>query len=131
VSVRFAAPFPAIQTIIHLPTPEFGNSEANTATVEFKRSMNNVRYSYVKARPTRRRLQFSFSMTQAKGFELLEFIRSYQRIQIQYTDEENQSWLGFFITNPNETETRSLGNKNANAMFAFVNIQVEFEGTLQ
>ncbi|MHA2218509.1 MAG: hypothetical protein ACXACY_21495 [Candidatus Hodarchaeales archaeon] len=131
MTVRFGAPYPAMQTFIHLPSPEFGNSEANTATVEFKRSVNNTKYSYVKSRASRRRLQIRFDMTQAKGFELLEFIRSYQRVQIQYFDEQGQTWVGYFITNPNETETRSLAINNSTAMFGYVTIQIEFEGTLQ
>jgi t-SNARE complex subunit (syntaxin) len=131
MTVRFGAPYPAMQTFIHLPSPEVGNSEANTATVEFKRSVNNTKYSYVKSRASRRRLQIRFDMTQAKGFELLEFIRSYQRVQIQYFDEQGQTWVGYFITNPNETETRSLAINNSTAMFGYVTIQIEFEGTLQ
>lgn len=131
MSVRFGAPAPAISTFILLPNPEFGNSEANTATVEFKKSMNNTRYSYVKSRASRRRLQFEFDVTQAKGFEILEFIRSYNRVLVEYLDELGQRWLGYFITNPNQTTSRNLAVKNENAMFAYVTIQVEFEGTLQ
>jgi hypothetical protein len=109
----------------------FGNSEANTATVEFKKSMNNTRYSYVKSRAQRRRLQFEFDVTQAKGFELLEFIRSYSGEQVEYLDEQQQRWIGYFITNPNESSTRAMAVKNPDAMFAKVTITVEFEGTLQ
>jgi len=113
MSVRFGAPWPTLQTFINLPSPQFGNSEANTATVEF------------------RRLQINFDMTQAKGFELLEFIRSYHAVQIQYIDELNQTWIGYFVTNPNQTQSRALAVSDPNSMYAHVTIQVEFEGLLQ
>jgi hypothetical protein len=70
-------------------------------------------------------------VTQAKGFELLEFIRSYNGEVVEYLDELDQRWIGNFITNPNQTTSRSLDVGNANAMFAHVTITVEFEGTLQ
>lgn len=131
MSVRFAAPYPAVQTFIHLPNPQFGNSEANVSTVEFKKSVNNTRYSYVKTKDSRRRLLINFDVTQAKGTELLEFIRSYHGIRVQYRDELNQRWLGYFITNPNQIETHSLAVKDDTAKYAYVTIQIEFEGTLQ
>lgn len=131
MTVRFSAPSPALQTIIHLPNPAFGDSEGQALTVIFKRSVNNSRYSYIEANETRRKLQFQFEMTQAKGFELIEFIRKYLRVKVEYFDELGQTWIGFFTTNPNETETRPVSIGNANAMFAGVSIQVEFEGTLQ
>ncbi len=131
MSVKFAAPWPAIQTIIHLQSPEFSNTEGNTATVAFKKSVNNTKYSYVKSRALRRKLQISFDLPQSKGFELLEFIRSYHAVQVQYTDELGQKWIGYFITNPNQLQTHSLDAKNPLSMYGWVTIQIEFEGTLQ
>lgn len=131
MSVQFAGPWPAVQTFIHLPSPEFSNSEGISGTVEFKRTINNTKYTYIRSRAQRRKLQISFEMTVAKGFELLEFIRSYHATQCRYTDELGQRWVGYFITNPNEIETRSLGAKSAEGMYGYVSIQVEFEGTLQ
>jgi hypothetical protein len=131
MSVRFAAPYPAVQTFIHLPAPQFGNSEANVSTVEFKKSINNTKYSYVKTKDSRRKLLINFDVTQAKGTELLEFIRSYHSVLVQYLDELGQRWVGYFITNPNQIETRNLAVKDENAKFAYVTIQIEFEGNLQ
>ena len=130
-NVQFAGPWPAIQTFIHLPTPEFSNSEGITGTVEFKRTINNTKYTYVRSRAQRRKLQVNFRMTVAKGFELFEFIRSYHATQVRYRDELSQDWVGYFITNPNEFETQSLGAKSAEGMYGYVDIQIEFEGTLQ
>lgn len=50
---------------------------------------------------------------------------------VQYRDELEQRWLGYFITNPNQIETHNLAVKDDTAKYAYVNIQIEFEGILQ
>ena len=131
MSVRLAAPHPALQVFTFLPNPEFGDSENQAHTVEFKRSIDNTRYSYVKTRATRRKLSMRFDLTQSKAFELMEFIRSYQGTKILLTDHLSQDWLGFITTNPNEIESQAKGIKNSVIGFAHAIIQIEFEGVKQ
>lgn len=128
MTVRLAAPFPAVETITFLPNPQFGDSENKVHTVEYKRSINNTRYSYVKKRASRRKLQMRFDLTQAKAFELMEFIRAYHRTKILLTDHLSQRFVGFITTNPNEVESQAKGIKNEQIMFGHGNIQFEFEG---
>jgi len=129
--ITLKAPWPAIQTVTYLPNPEFGDTENLVQTISTFKSMNNTRYTYVKTRDSRRTVNFRFNLTQAKAFELMEFIRAYHRIKIQMTDHLGQVWLGYIITNPNEVESRALAIKNATAMYGHGGIQIQFEGFKQ
>ena len=131
MSVRLAGPYPAFETFSFLPNPQFGDSENPTHTVDFKRSINNVRYSYVKTRDTRRKLSMRFDLTQSKAYELMEFIRAYHRTRIMITDHLLQKWVGFITTAPNEVESQAKGIKNSEIMFGHGSIQIEFEGIKQ
>jgi hypothetical protein len=120
-----------MQVFSHYPNPVFGDAESALQTMEIKRSINNTRYTYVKTRNQRRRLSFRFDLSQAKAFELMEFIRSYHRVQVQIVDHLSQKWIGYIITNPNEVESQAKAIKNEGAMFGHGNVQIEFEGVKQ
>lgn len=131
MTFRLAAPFPAIQTFSHLPNPEFGDFEAALQGMDPKRSINNTRYTYVKRRNQRRRLSYTFNLTQAKAFEVMEFVRSYQATKLQIVDHLNQKWIGYFTTNPNEVESQALGINNAEIMYGHATITLVFEAEPQ
>lgn len=131
MTVRLAGPYPGIQTFSYFPNPVFGDTETALQSIDRKRSMNNTRYTYVKRRNQRRRVTLRFRMTQAKAFELMEFIRAYQATQVQMNDHLNQVWVGYIITNPNEVESQALAIRNPTAMFGYGNIQIVFEGVKQ
>lgn len=131
MTLRLGGPFPAMETYSHFPNPEFGDSEAATQSLDRKRSINNVRYTYVKRRNQRRRISFRFDLTQAKAFEMIEFIRAYHSTPIQVLDHLGQTWVGNITTNPNEVESQAKAIKNAEAMYGHANIQIEFEGIKQ
>jgi hypothetical protein len=118
-------------TITYLPNPQFGDSESQVHTVEFKKSMNNTRYTYVKSRAARRKLSLRFDLTLAKAFELMEFIRKYQSTQITLRDHLEQVWRGYITTNPNEVESQAKAIRNSTSAFGHGNIQIEFEGSIQ
>jgi len=132
MSVRLGGPYPTIQTYIYLPNPEFGDSEAYTMTLDRKRSMNNTLYTYVKSKDGRKRLQMRFRLTRMKMLELRAFLVAYYRTRITLLDHENQLWVGWIMTNPNEFEnTSSFMNAPALAGRTYGSIQIEFEGIKQ
>ena len=127
MTVRLGAPYPALQTFTYLPNPEFGDLEGPRQTVEIKRTINNTRYSYVKSKDARKRLQLRFTLTRGKALELRAFIVSYYRSRVQLTDHLGQVWLGYITTNPNEFESTG----RASPVTELQNIQIEFEGIKQ
>lgn len=132
MSVRLAAPYPGIQCITHLPNPEFGDLEGQVNFLEIKRSINGQRYSYVRAKDGRKRLQMQFSLTRMKALELRAFIVAYHSSRVLLTDHLGQKWLGYIITNPNEFETTSaILHGPAGTGAARAAIQIEFEGLQQ
>jgi hypothetical protein len=131
MSVRLAAPYPGTQCISYLPNPEFGDSEGQVSFIEIKRSINSTRYTYVRAKDGRKRLQMRFTMTRMKALELRAFIYAYHSTRMSLTDHLGNLWVGYITTNPNELE-------NVSAIFGTVgtgqtraSIQIEFEGIKQ
>lgn len=129
MTVRLGAPYPALQTFTYLPNPQFGDLEGARQTVNVKRTINNTRYSYVKTKDTRKRLQLQFTLTRGKALELRAFIVSYYRSKVQLVDHLGETWVGYITTNPNEFEStgRAVGAPGNELQ----NIQIEFEGIKQ
>lgn len=121
------APFPGPITTHYLPNPQSGDSVNSVGSVEFKRSMNGKKYSYVKSRDQRKRLLWTFTLTKAKALELRAYFESYIGFKAKITDHMGKVYVGDFITNPFEFETVSRstpspGNDTLNS------IQLEFQG---
>ncbi len=123
MSVKLAAPYPAIQTITWLPNPSWDDSEALTVSVSEQRSISGLLYTYVKTKNLRRKLLFEFELNRMKALELRAFIKSYYRSKIQLSDHTGAIWVGYFTSNPFEFDTPSRGNRQT--------IQLEFEGVSQ
>lgn len=132
MSIRFGAPYPLIETYVYLPNPEFGDSEAFTISISSKRSMDNTRYTYVKSKDGRKRLQMRFHLTRKKALEFRAFLNAYYRTCITLFDHLEQLWIGWITTNPNEFENvrAILGNSSITGD-TLTDIQIEFEGTKQ
>jgi len=129
MTVRFGAPYPTMQTFSYLPNPEFGDLEGGRTSPVIMRAIDNTRYTYVKAKDLRKRLQLQFTLTRAKALELRAFIVSYYRSRVQLVDHLGQKWVGYITTNPNEFETtgRAAGAPGDELQ----SIQIEFEGIKQ
>lgn len=119
--VRFAAPYPTVQTISKFPNPELSDSERNTATVNFIRTEDAL-YSYVKKKGGRRHIQMRFTLTRSKALEMRAFVDSYFASVIELTDVEGVRWVGNIMTNPNEFETIGRGLQS---------LTLDFEGIRQ
>jgi len=105
---QFQAPYPGVQTISVLPSPEFGDSEALKVEVSRKRAMDGTLYTYVK-RKGGRTIQWTFRVTRNKGLEIRAFIQSYYASTVKVIDHADRVWIGKFINNPFEFDTASRG----------------------
>jgi hypothetical protein len=129
--MRLGAPYPGLEVYTYLPDPEFADTENSVGSVEFKRSMTNTRYSYVKSRAQHRRLSFSIIMTRMKALELRAFLLKYPANRIELLDHLGVRWLGYITTNPNEFETTGANRSTANVGHAMSRITLEFRGVKQ
>lgn len=121
------APWPGPVSTHYLPNPQSGDSIAPTGTLEFKRSMNGSRYAYVKSRDKRKRMVWTFSLTQDKALELQAFFDVYNGEQVKVLDHIGKEYVGNFTTNPFEFE--AVGRSVASpSNYSLHQIQVEFEG---
>ena len=115
------APYPGVQTTSVLPSPLFSNAEFAKNEVSVKRAEDGTTYTYVK-RQTRRKLQWTFRLTRAKGRELRAFLEAYFASKIKATDHDGEVWIGYFTNNPFEFDAVRRGEQS---------ITLEFEGELQ
>ena len=124
------APHPALQTTTYLPNPQFGDSVAPTGTIDFKRSMNGTKYSYIKSRDSRKKFLWNFSISHHKALELQAFFDAYNSSDIKITDHFGEIYIGNFTSNPFEFEAvaRSVASPGNNTR---CQIQIEFEGFIQ
>ena len=129
--MRLGAPYPGVEMYTYLPNPIFSDSENSVGSVEFKRSMTNVRYSYVKSRAQHRRTTFSIEMTRMKALELRAFLLKYPTTRIELVDHLGVRWLGYITTNPNEFESTKSNRSVANVGHSYSQIQLEFRGVKQ
>lgn len=120
MSVRLAAPYPTIQTITYLPSPDFSDSESITPEVQRQYTMTGRLYTYIKTKNNRRRLLMRFNMTREKGLELIAFVRAYYRSKIQLTDHLGIDWVVEMTVNPFDFDTPGPSE--------WQTIQLEFEG---
>jgi len=121
------APFPGPVSTHYLPNPQLGDSIGATGTLEFKRSMNGTRYAYVKSRDARKKLLWSFLLTQDKALEMQAFFEVYNGVQVQITDHIGKVYVGNFTSNPFEFE--AVGRAVASpSNYSQHSIQLEFEG---
>jgi len=102
MSFILRGPYPGLVTTTLLPSPQWGDSQALTATVTSLRSMNGTLYTYVKSRNGRKMFHWRFEIARNKALELREFINSYFGKPLQITDHDEDVWVGYLRNNPFE-----------------------------
>ncbi len=130
MSFIIQAPHPGIATTTYLPSPQLGDSVAPTGTLDFKRSMNGKKFVYIKSRASRKKLLWTFAISQYKVLELQSFFEAYNASNIKITDYDDTIYIGNFISNPFEFEAvrRSVASPGNETLHQ---IQLEFEGFIQ
>jgi hypothetical protein len=96
------APYPSIQSSVVLPSPKWGDSVGLVSTLQILRTMNGTRYTYVHSKDGRKTLQWDFTISRHKAFELRAFITAYHSYKIVVTDHNDDKWYGYLINNPFE-----------------------------
>ncbi len=112
----------AYQTTTVLPNPQQDDSEALTAEVITKRTMDGTLYTYIKTKNQRRKLLFNLKLAPQKALELRAFIRAYYASLVTLKDHLNQTWIGHFTNDPFEFASETS---------EWHSMQLEFEGIKQ
>ena len=120
MSVTFQAPYDLIQGTILLPSANLGDYIARQDKTIIRNSMSGVLYSTVKT-TGRVKLDWEFSLTNAKYRELYQFILAYNSVYWRVYDWNDTMYRAQLITNPVQFTPVS---KNS------VGCRLEFEGTL-
>ena len=102
---QLMAPYPLLQTTTILPSPQFSDSEQLMVSVTRKTAMDGTRFTYVKRKDNRRKLNWTFRLTRNKALELRAFIQSYFASKIKVIDHRGRTWVGNFTENPFEFDT--------------------------
>ena len=120
MSITFQAPYDLIQGTILLPSANLGDYIARQDKTIIRNSMSGVLYSTVKT-TGRVKLDWEFSLTNAKYRELYQFILAYNSVYWRVYDWNDTMYRAQLITNPVQFTPVS---KNS------VGCRLEFEGTL-
>jgi hypothetical protein len=130
---QLSAPYPALQTLTTLPSPQFSDQENLLDTVSRKLAMDGTRYTYVKSRNGRHKLKWTFLLSRNKGLELRAFIFAYFASKVFVTDHNGRVWVGNFTSNPFEFDTPNAAQPAIAPMprGELQAIDIEFEGVEQ
>lgn len=127
--IKLRAPYPTLQTMMVLPNPEFGDSEASQDKVSVRRAMDGTMYSYVESAQGNTELDFDLKLTRMKALELIAFMRSYQASTIQLTDHLDKVWLGTIKSELIEAAADAIDRTKPGG--EQVSVRFQFEGVLQ
>ena len=113
--------------VIHLPSPEFGDSESLQLRAPVGVSMDGSFYSYIKT-PIQKVLNMSFAgLTRFKMEEFVTFLIDNQGSQIKFVDVLGVTWQGYITTDPNEFTTDGRG-RGTSELKEDSSINIVFEG---
>ncbi len=128
MSVVLEAPFPGSVTALLLPNPLLGDLEGRDQTLQFRRSIDGTRYTYIKT-SDRKRLTFTWEVLgRGKLVEVQEFYKNYTSERILLTDFRGDIWDVIFSENP---ITITMDTRSANAggiRFESGSLTLEFLG---
>lgn len=110
-------PYPALQTVVLLPSPAMGNNEALTCSVQVLRGMDGTTYSYVKSKRGRKKYSWDFSITKEKTEELEDFVVRYHGSVIQTEDHAGDIRNGWLTINPIQFQGKSADFYNVTLTF--------------
>jgi hypothetical protein len=98
--------------------------------VSTRYAIDGTRYTYVKTKGGRCKLQWQFLLTRNKGIELEGFIRAYHASKIRVVDHNGRVWNGNFTNNPFELTTDRKAGPPIQGwpVGATQSITIEFEG---
>lgn len=111
-------------SVIVLPTPDFGDTQNNSDELINRRSMTGVLYTYVRSTPFRK-LHYTFKLGRPKSLELRRFVLLNSAKPIQLTNWKDEIWVVKLLTNPVKLDPKSRWDNCDNER---VDTTLEFEG---
>lgn len=113
---------------MQMPNPDHGNTKGQDLAVDFKKSIDNTRYTYVKS-SSRKRLTFTWEVLgRGKLVEVQEFYKNYAGDNIRLTDFRDNSWDVIFAEDAIDiTMDRRTGNVGG-ARYESGSLTLEFLG---
>lgn len=98
--ITIQAPYPAVETTIYLPSPNFNDTRALASESTIKRAMDGTPYSYINDLGDKALYNFSFILTRMKALEIEAFFKLYGAKQWKLTNFDEQEIIGYCKTNP-------------------------------
>ncbi len=119
------------QVLIALPSPEFGDTEAEVGEAFIKHLRLGEKLRYRRKKDGRRRNQYQFVVTRRKGEEFFQFYKIFGAEELIITDHLDQIWWGFISVNPIDLETISAALNDPLGSFSMMSFQIEIEAFRQ
>jgi len=98
---QIKAPFPNPQTIIVLPSPEFGDGRARVNAMNLQRTVDGSVRTYIK-RITNEKIGYSFKLSRAKGEEFRQFMLLYLPYQMEFVNHKDELWRVYITNDPTQ-----------------------------
>ena len=118
-----------LDCICILPSPQWNDVQHLASTILIKRSMNNVRYTYIQSKAHRQVFTYNIVTLRLKALEFLDFIRAYGGEEIEVVDYKGRVIIGYITTNPN---TLTMTNRSVAAgSKEQVSFNFEVQGVIQ
>ena len=102
MSFVIQGPHPLVTSSLLLPSPQTGNSQANTATVQTVRAMDGKVYTFIKSKRARKKYNWSFITSKDKALEAKEFIKLFADGLVKTIDHLDTIRIGYIAINPME-----------------------------
>lgn len=115
------APYPGHQVTTILPNPVWANVKANVGKMAMKRAVDGTLFTYVQRTP-RRKMAFSFELSQMKIQELFYLIKHYSTKE--WLIEFEGVWQVKLTNNPIQASAK----ERAELSFEVADVTLEFEG---
>jgi len=127
--MRLSAPYPAVVTVTELPNPNFSDSRAIDASINYRQAVDATRFTYVKSSSSRR-LVFEFTdMGRGKLAEVQEFFKLYTGVKILVEDHNNLKWEAIFDDDSISFSTQGRSINSGGGRFEQGTVTLEFIGT--
>lgn len=121
--VVLQAPFNKTETETLLPTPLFQDIQNRLHIVNTRKSIDNIKYTYVKKSGTQR-LAYTFRLTREKSLELKAFIDAHIDDEWRMQNWKGEIWKVFLSNNPIDFIATRRGFPCGDE----VDVSLEFEG---
>lgn len=108
---------------IVLPNPQLNDTQALSGTINLKRTMNGLTWTYKKSTQLNK-LKYLFWLGRPKALELRSFLLSYSSVPLTLQNWKGEQWIGAIVNSPFELTSAMRWAYTEER----VDITLEFEG---